>query len=146
VLICSNLGDSIKSHQWFRNNLLIPQATGQYYTSNKLPGSFAVLTTDFEGCKNTSNIISDIGLKSITLYPNPAGDNFTLHLIDPTEGDVVVRIINSSGTKVMEFHVENLGGELYREISGINLNEGIYVVNVVINNKISYSKKLIIKK
>jgi M6 family metalloprotease-like protein len=146
VLICSNLGDSIKSYQWFRNNLLIPQATGQYYTSNKLPGSYAVLTTDFEGCKNTSNVISDIGLKSITLYPNPAGDNFTLHLIDPMEGNVVVSIINSSGTKVMEFQVENLGGELYREISGINLNEGIYVVNVVINNKISYSKKLIIKK
>jgi M6 family metalloprotease-like protein len=146
VLICSNLGDSIKSYQWFRNNLLIPQATGQFYTSNKLPGSYTVLTTDLEGCKNTSNAITDIGLKSINLYPNPASDNFTLQLNDPTEGEVLVRIINSSGTKVMEFQVEKSGSELFREISGIKLNEGIYVVNVMINNKIGYSKKLIIKK
>ena len=146
VLICSNLGDSIKNYQWYKNNLLIPQATGQYYTSNKLPGSYTVLTSDLEGCKNTSNEISDIGLKSLVLYPNPASDNFTLQVNDPTDGEAVISIINSSGLKVMELRAVNSGGDLLRVIPGNNLQEGIYIVNVVINQRILYSKKLIIKK
>ena len=146
VLICSNLGDSIKNYQWYKNNLLIPQATGQYYTSNKSPGSYMVLTTDLEGCKNGSKAISDVGLKSIALYPNPAGDSFTLQVNDPTEGEAVVSIINISGMIVMEFHIANFGGDLLRVIPGTNLEEGIYVVKVVINHNIVYSKKLIIKK
>lgn len=146
VLICNNLGDSIKNYQWYKNNTLIPQATGQFYASGKLPGSYTVLTSDLEGCKNTSRAISDPGLKSITLYPNPASVSFTLQVNDPTEGEAVVSIINSSGTKVMEFRTTNSGGALQQVIQGNNLEQGLYVVNVVIGQKVLYSKKLIIKK
>lgn len=146
VLICYNLGDSIKNYQWYKNNTLIPQATSQYYSSGKLPGSYYVVTTDLEGCKNTSKTISDPGLKSITLYPNPASDNFTLQVNDPTDGEVIVSIFNSTGTKVMELRTTNSGGALERVIQGSNLEEGMYVVNVLINQKVLYSKKLVIKK
>ncbi len=146
ILICYNLGDSIKNYQWYKNNTLIPQATGQYYSSGKLPGTYHVVTTDLEGCVNTSKTISDPGLKSISLYPNPASANFTLQVNDPTDGEAIVSIINSSGTKVMEFRTTNSGGALERVIQSNNLEEGIYIVHVLINQKVVYSKKIVIKK
>jgi M6 family metalloprotease-like protein len=146
VLICFNVGDSIKSYQWYNNNILIPQATGQFYASNKLPGAYFVLTADYDGCLNSSNTISNLGLKSLTVFPNPATSGISLRLNDPLEGQATVSIINSSGIKVMEFRVTNGGDELLREIPVNNLEEGIYVVYVLVNQKDVYSAKFIVKK
>lgn len=146
VLICSNLGDSLKNYQWYKNNTIIPQATSQYYSSGKLAGSYTVITTDLEGCKNTSKAISDPGLKSISIYPNPASQSFTLQLNDPAEGEVVVSIINSSGTTVLEFNTTISGSLLQQVVQTNNLDDGLYLVNVSINQKVLYSKKLIIRK
>ncbi len=146
ILICSNLSDSIKTYQWNRNNVAIPDANGQYYASNKVQGVYTVVTTDSEGCKNSSNAISNTGLKSISAYPNPALTSFTLQVTDPIEGEAVINIINSTGVKVMELQAANNGTELLKEIPVGGLDEGIYVVNVLLNQKILYSTKIIVKK
>ena len=146
VLICYNLGDSINSYQWYKGYSILPGATQQYYTTNKLPGSYTVVTTDFEGCLNSSNVISAIGLKSLTLFPNPAAVSFTLSLNDPTAGNVVVSVLNSNGIKMMEFQTANSDIGLRREIPVSNLEEGIYVVQVMLNQQILYSTKLVVKK
>ena len=146
VLICSNLGDSINSYQWYKGNSILPGATQQYYTTNKLPGSYSVETTDFEGCVNGSNVISAIGLKSLTLFPNPAAVSFTLSLNDPTAGNAVVSVLNSNGIKMMEFQTPNSEIGLRKEIPVSNLEEGIYVVQVMLNQQILYSTKMVVKK
>ena len=146
ILICSNLSDSIKTYQWNRNNTLIPEATGQYFASDKVQGVYTVTTTDSEGCKNTSNAISNNGLKSISIYPNPVLTGFTLHVIDPFEGDAIISIVNSMGVKVMELQASSNGTDLLKEISVSGLDEGIYLVNVLSNQKILYSTKIIVKK
>jgi hypothetical protein len=104
------------------------------------------VTRDYDGCLNGSNVISDIGLKSLSIYPNPASTSTTLKLEDTTTGDAVISITNSSGVKMVEIVVVNPGDGLLREIPVSNLEEGIYVVNVLINGQVLHSAKLIVKK
>ena len=145
-MICSNLGDSIVSYQWYKGSSLIPDALKQYYATNKLPGSYSVETIDFEGCQNSSNTISALGLKSLTVYPNPTAVSFTLKLNDPSVGKAIISIINSAGIKVMEFQTENMNNEVLKVIPVNNLEPGIYVVHVLLNQKDLYTTKIVVKK
>ena len=146
VLICSNLGDSIESYQWFKGSSKIPDAVNQYYVTNKLPGSYSVETIDYYGCLNSSNTISDLGTKSLTIYPNPTATSFTLKLNDPSEGKAIISIINSYGIKVLEFQAENINREWLKVIPVNNLEAGIYVVQVLLNQKDLYSTKIAVQK
>jgi hypothetical protein len=146
VLICYNLGDSITSFQWYRDNSAIPNATNQYYISNKQAGSYMVETTDIKGCKNSSNIISISGSKSLTIYPNPASISFALKINEEYEGSALVSITNSAGIKVMEYQIENIKSDMPKEIPVDNLEEGIYYVQVLLNQKDLLSEKIVIIK
>jgi len=144
VLICSNLGDSIVSYQWYAGSSPISAAIQQYYVTNKLPGIYSVKTTDNEGCVNSSNTISALALKSLTIYPNPATESFTLQLNDPAEGEAIVSILNPSGTKVMEFQTTVINTEWAKVIPVSNFESGIYVVKVLLNQKELYSAKILV--
>jgi len=146
VLICYNVGDSIISYQWYKDQLIIPAATQQFYATNKLPGSYSVESTDFQGCVNSSNIISSLGLKSLTIYPNPATESFTLQLNDPAEGEAIVSILNSRGIKVMEFQSVNINANWLKVIPVSNLEAGVYVVQVLLNQKELYTAKFLVVK
>ena len=103
-------------------------------------------TTDFEGCVNGSNTISDLGLKSLNLYPNPAISSFTLQLNEPSEGNAIIRLIDTSGTKVMEFQSPNTGNGLYNVVPVNKLEAGVYVVQVLLNQKDLYASKIVVIK
>ena len=59
---------------------------------------------------------------------------------------MVVSVLNSNGIKMMEFQTANSDIGLRREIPVSNLEEGIYVVQVMLNQQILYSTKLVVKK
>ena len=146
VLICSNINDSIKGFQWFKNGVVIPNAIIQYYATNKLPGIYTVQATDINGCKTLSNAVTIIGTKSLSIYPNPASVSFGIKVNDKPTGNALVSIINSGGIKVMEFETDIQNNELLRQISVSNLNPGVYVVRVLMDNKdLYYSKVVVIK-
>jgi len=146
VLICSNLGDSIASYQWYKGGTTIVNATRQYYATDKQTGTYRVETIDRNGCKNPSNTISISGTKSLVIYPNPASLNFSLKIADSAEGSAIISIINSAGIKVMELQAEYANYELTKEIPVSNLDVGIYVVQVLLNRKDLYTTKLVVKK
>lgn len=146
VLICSNIGDSITSYQWFKGGSAIVTATQQFYVTDKISGDYNVETIDLNGCKNPSNSVSISGTKSLLLYPNPATISFALKLNDPTEGSAIISIINSSGVKVMELQAEYANYELTKAIPVATLDEGIYVVQVLLNRKDLYITKLVVRK
>jgi hypothetical protein len=146
VLICSNLGDSIAGFQWLKSGSIIPNATTQYYVTNKQPGAYKVEITDKNGCKNSSNPISISGTKSLSVYPNPTSLSFALKISDESEGRALVSIINSAGIKVMEFQVENMNDEILKEIPVKSLSKGIYIVQVLIDNKDLYYTKIVVIK
>jgi len=105
-----------------------------------------VETIDKDGCKNCSPTILISGTNSLSVYPNPASVSFSLKLNDESEGRVVVSILNSAGIKVMEFQAENMNDELLKEIPVNNLDEGIYVVQVLLNHKDLYYAKIVVIK
>jgi uncharacterized repeat protein (TIGR03803 family) len=146
VLICYNLQDSITNWQWYKGSSEISGANKQYYVTNKLTGDYWVMTTDKAGCINYSNIISVSGTKSISVYPNPASISFSLRITGESTGNAVVNILNSSGIKVLEFHADNTDDEILKEIPVSNLDQGIYFVQVMLNQKeLYYTKIMVIK-
>lgn len=146
VLVCYNLNDSIVSYQWFKDGSAISDATDQYYVTNKQPGVYKVETIDRNGCKNASDPVTTSGTKSVSVYPNPASASFALKIDDDSGGKVVVSILSSAGIKVMGFQVESVNDELLKRIPVDNLDKGIYVIRVLLNQKdLHYSKIIVIK-
>jgi uncharacterized repeat protein (TIGR03803 family) len=146
VLVCYNLLDSIINWQWYKGISVISGANTQYYVTNKQPGDYWVMTTDKAGCFNYSNTISISGTKSISVYPNPASVSFSLKITGQSAGSAVVTILNSSGIKVMEFHTDNTDDEILKEIPVSNLDQGIYFVQLMLNQKeLYYTKIMVIK-
>jgi hypothetical protein len=146
ILICYNLNDSISSYQWYKGSSPLSGETSQYYWSKKQSGLYKVETTDKNGCKNFSNAIQITGTKSLSVFPNPAKENFAVTLNDETLGKTVISIINGSGTKVMEVETEKESADLYKEIPVTNLDEGVYFVRVSVNQvNVYYTKIVIIK-
>jgi uncharacterized repeat protein (TIGR03803 family) len=147
VLICYNLVDSISTWQWYNGSTAISGANKQYYyVTNKQPGDYWVMITDKTGCLNFSNIITLSGTKSISAYPNPASVSFALKINGGSEGKALVSVMNSSGLKVLEFRTESTTDESLKEIPVSNLNEGIYLVKVVLDNNDVYYTKIVILK
>ena len=145
VLICSNVGDSLSNYQWYTGGSALSGATGQYYVSGKQAGVYKVKTTDLNGCTNLSNEITIVNTKSLTVYPNPASVGFTLKLTDSVQGNAVISIFNMAGQKMIELQAEKVTDDLIREIAVNSLNDGSYVVQVLINQKELYDTKLIVK-
>jgi hypothetical protein len=144
VLICYNLGDSIKSYQWYNGGSAISKATSQYYVSGKKAGAYNIETIDKNGCVNKSSTISISGTKSLSVYPNPASVSFALKLNDESDARATVSILNSAGVKVMEFQVENVNDEIFKEIPVKQLDEGIYIIKVLLDNKELYFTKIVV--
>lgn len=146
VLICYNLNDSIVSYQWYKDGSTISDATDQYYVTNKQPGAYTVETIDRNGCKNTSNPVTTSDTKSVSVYPNPATESFALKINDDSGGKAVVSILNSAGIKVIEFQAESVNDKLLKRIPVDNLDKGIYVIRVLLNQKdLHYSKIIVVK-
>ena len=146
LLICPNVGDSIVSYQWFKNNAAIVNGTSQNYLTNKQPGAYMVEVTDILGCKNISNVVSITGAKSLSVFPNPASGTFALKITDITEGRTNVTLINSSGIKVLELQANSPNDDLLKEIPVRNLNPGIYIIKVLLDNEELYYTKIVITK
>lgn len=146
VLICYNLGDSLASYQWYQGTSALSGATGQYYVTKKQPGSYSVISIDKNGCRDTSNIISLSGAKSIQVYPNPASTNVILSLKSETTGATIIRIFSDAGYKIAEYKAEKNEYYLEEEIRLENIHEGIYTIEAIVNNQeVNYSKLVIIK-
>jgi len=146
VLICYNPNDSLTSFQWFVGTSLISGATAQYHVTAGQSGYYYVVTSDHGGCYNHSNLVYISGSKSISVYPNPAKSNFTLNLSSDFMGETVVTIYNSTGIKSVEYRTEKRDIDLNCEIPVGNLKDGIYTIEVNVNDEeIEYTKLIIIE-
>ena len=147
LLICYNLDNLFVSYQWYRDLKLIQEnGTKQYYQTFRNPGTYYVMTTDTNGCINSSNSIDIAGKKSMSVYPNPASYSFALKLENFSDGRVVVEIFNSAGIKMKEIQVESINDNLLKQIPIIGLDKGIYVVKVTENNNESHHIKIVVIK
>jgi hypothetical protein len=145
ILICYNIGDSLTAFQWYKETTALAGATKQYFITNKQPGSYNVLTTDKNGCVNPSNTITISAGKSLNVYPNPARNSFTLNLNSDVLGKTVVTLFNSSGTKVAEYQLQKPDRGLIFDFPAGTLLDGIYTIQVLVNDEeMSLSRIIII--
>ena len=128
-LISRNLGDSIVNIQKNNGNSIIPGAVQQNSAANQLPRVYSAET---------------LAHNSLTVYPNPVRESFSLQFNNQVQEKAVVSIFNSAGIKVMEFRKDKANDELLKNISAGNLKAGLYVVKALINQKDSYSTKMMV--
>lgn len=81
---------------------------------------------------------------SISVYPNPAEDNFNLVIDIKSKAKAVVSIYNSVGQKVNEFSNNLLAGTHTLNVNTSSFDAGIYFVTANIDGKF-YSQKVIVK-
>jgi len=146
VLICSNVGNLYFGYQWFNGTTPISGASNQYYVTSKIPGVYKAEAIDGHGCKIMSNEISIGSNVSTKVYPNPAISSFKVSINDVPVGNAIIRIINSSGTEVMNLNTEKSDFEFTEEISTSDLEEGFYLVQVTVNGAYLYIVKIMVTK
>lgn len=84
--------------------------------------------------------VDNITNSSISLYPNPATDNFTITVSDDFIGSQII-LTNLLGKIVLKQNISSSK----QNFAINNLGSGIYFYSIVNNNKIVATKKLIIK-
>jgi hypothetical protein len=146
LLICSNVGDTITSYQWYMGNSPITGAKSQTYLSKKVAGAYKVLTTDKNGCTNFSNIVQITGTKSFSVYPNPARDIITVSLNDEPTGEAVISIHNATGKLVLRLETNKEFDELLEEFPLNGLDPGIYFLKVTVNLVNVYNSRIVLIK
>jgi len=146
VLICSNVDNMILSYQWYIGSSPIAGADGQYYVTSRQPGIYKVEIIDKNGCRAMSDEIEIVTSKSLLVYPNPAKNSFVLNIYDEPRGKVIIKIINDAGIEVMNLKTEKVDDEFLKEIPAENLDEGLYIIQVMVDQVHFYSSKIMIIK
>jgi alpha-acetolactate decarboxylase len=146
VLVCPNLDNSILSYQWFTGTTPISGATKQYYVTSKIQGIYSVEVVDKNNCKTMSDEISMGGTKSFQVYPNPVRNSFKIVMCDIPVGKIRIKINDIAGTEVMNLDTEKSDFEYLKEISTSNLENGIYFVQIIVNEVYLYSVKIMVIK
>ena len=112
---------SFYSYQWYFNGVLIPGATGQYYTPTQA-GLYYVMVGNENGCKSLSpnyNLltlsINSLNTPSLSIYPNPTTG--MLQVADFKEGTLYV--YNAMGQLVLQ--QSNPSIDLSKQANGMYL-------------------------
>jgi Viral BACON domain/Secretion system C-terminal sorting domain/Putative binding domain, N-terminal len=146
VLICSNVGNLFFGYQWFEGTTPIAGADKQFYLTTKIPGVYTVEATDKNGCKARSNETGIESTKSLLVYPNPATSSFKIGISDIPAGRIRIKINDMAGTAVMDLRTEKSDFENFKEISTDNLDNGMYFVQVLVNDLCFFSAKVMVAK
>jgi hypothetical protein len=80
------------------------------------------------------------------VYPNPVKSSFKISINDVPVGKARIRIINASGTEVMNLNTEKSDFEFSKEIPAGSLDKGYYFVQVIVNEVNLYCVKIMVVK
>jgi hypothetical protein len=143
-------------NQWYLNDAMIPDATGQNYTA-VASGIYYVRYTDplTECYSEPSNTITYLitgihnktGENNVMIYPNPCMDNFTVDFDLPVRGNVKVLLFDTFGSEieVLADKTDQPAGKYSLDMSAGGLPSGIYYCKIQTSGY-SVTKKLILSK
>ena len=91
-------------------------------------------------------ILPDLGqqkLSPFTFFPNPASDRLNIQI--QQEGQHVISLVNIKGQEV--YRSQNLDGAVRNEINLVDLESGIYLIQIFDSNGLGiHQEKVIVKK
>lgn len=126
-------------NQWYKDGIIIPNATAQTYTATE-SGAYTVRTTNVTtGCvsmRSSSVAVVILGLddefaaNDFKVYPNPNDGQFNLKFRLDEMSNVRIQVINVLGQVVYTEDVKNFQGEYMETINLSNFANGQYIVNV----------------
>jgi hypothetical protein len=134
------------SYQWYNQDSIITGETGQSYIPVK-NGQYSVEITDANGCKSMSIVYiynltaitkSDLS-NNIDIYPNPASGKIEIKCNFLSDLNYEVMILNSCGQ--VKMHLNNP-----KSIDLTDLNNGMYILLIKVENYDVIYKKLVISK
>ncbi len=146
ILICYNVGDSLKEYQWIRNGYNIQGATRQFYVTNRQPGNYNVITYDKEGCRNISNMITITPSTFCSFNPNPAGNQVQFTVCNEINGQVEILFSNLTGRSIKTISFEKTEAYASFNLDVNTFDQGVYMAEILLNGqRIELTKLVIIK-
>jgi Secretion system C-terminal sorting domain len=139
IMQSGNLLTSVQvwsAYQWMRNSNEIGGATANTYMALQ-NGSYSLRATDSAGCTSVSDSImvtilgvldGNSDLYHLSLYPNPASDEFTVVSALPLHGDFRITITDLYGRQVKSRNLDALESETRIEIK--DLAAATYIVMI----------------
>ncbi len=132
-----------ESYQWFLNDVPIPGATDSTYTVQE-NGDYTVVTTDVNGCVDTSatySVTNYTGINDqhtlgpqVTIYPNPTQNMLYINSPEP----VSITLSSIEGRALIY-------SEAAKEVSLEALSEGIYLLRITDKNGLLIKTEKVIK-
>jgi hypothetical protein len=124
---------SYSSYKWYRNGVAVSGGIAQQLTVTQ-NGGYTVVVTGAHGCKDSSQVYNVTGvsidetnvLSSLTLYPNPANQQFTISLEDNTSNPIQVNILDVLGKTQKQISFKGVT----QTIDVADLTAGIYLVQI----------------
>ncbi len=138
-------GGTLPLYRWYLNNVLIPGATMQTYTSNTLANddsvSVQVTRNDACGLSSFNAVVMKVGvgvqdvtsaISYVAIAPNPNRGSFRLTgtLGNTITTDVTLTITNITGQTVYTGKLKVEGGVINSQIVTNGLNAGIYMLTL----------------
>ncbi|CAN1565968.1 Secretion system C-terminal sorting domain [Flavobacteriaceae bacterium] len=149
IIFFDNSSKSFKSYSWYKNGVLVPSQTSQYFKENgALNGTYYAVATKLDGTLITTCTLTlspTIEEEYIRIVPNPVRSNASFQLMT-----------NVSTSRLQNARVElyNLQGNLLTTITNPSQNtidmsaprvEGIYIVKMTLANGKYFTKNLLVK-
>jgi hypothetical protein len=148
IIFFDNSSESFKSYSWYKNGVLVPGQTAQYFKeSGALNGTYHAVATKLDGTLiNTCPLILSPTVEEeyIKIVPNPAKPNTSYELVTN---------VSSSRLQNARVEVYSVGGLLIENkttsenkvILKAPMAEGIYIVKMTLANGKYFTKNLLVK-
>jgi hypothetical protein len=148
IIFFDNSSKSFKSYSWYKNGVLVPNQTAQYFKeSGALNGTYYAVATKLDGTLITSCplILSPaVEEEYIKIVPNPVKANSSYELVTN---------VSSSRLQNATIQIFSVGGLLLENNSTSEnrvtleapMVEGIYIVKMTLANGKYFTKNLLVK-
>ncbi len=105
----------------------------------------AVISKAIHTFFNPAGVLNESISSTVSIYPNPVSNAFTLSLDSKKAGTLVITLTNLQGQKVADLPAENIKvGEWNKTISLPHLESGIYFLSGTVNGNF-FTKKITIQ-
>lgn len=133
--------------QWLLNNQPIVGATGSGFTVNQ-PGSYQVVATNNQNCRDTSNIIlitsadKMVENSGISIFPNPFDNEIQIQSSISASDLAYIELFDVLGKSLYSQQIRFTRGQFQWNVEELHLPKGYYQIRITQSEK-TWIKKLV---